>query len=162
MMVYLAALVAVNVVVAFAPVVWNYDIFTMLWRDLKKPGYVYEGGVGAVFTWLMVHLTSSFAPWFVFLTGGWVANRWCLLPYACMLACETLLADLLFGARRLDYTAYCCALCLLLCVVSLFSLGTATRLAAATLFPLLAVFAYLTFLCFAMWDLNGARYLPAT
>eukprot|EP00754_Rhynchopus_humris_P046026 Rhum_TRINITY_DN5507_c0_g1::Rhum_TRINITY_DN5507_c0_g1_i1::g.17629::m.17629 len=125
MLLFLVLLVAANLVIAFAPIACNYDNFYSLWADsLKKPSFVYEGGFAAAFMWGLAHICSGLAPWFVYLTGGWVANKWSLLPYALLLLCETVIADVLFYARRLDLATLLCIACVFFCTVSVGTLGS--------------------------------------
>eukprot|EP01060_Flectonema_neradi_P010885 TRINITY_DN17967_c0_g1_i1.p1 TRINITY_DN17967_c0_g1~~TRINITY_DN17967_c0_g1_i1.p1 ORF type:complete len:263 (+),score=20.98 TRINITY_DN17967_c0_g1_i1:75-791(+) len=157
---FLAALVILNLTVALLPVLVNYDLFYGLWRDLRKPSYVYEGGSAIVFIWALAHITSSLAAWFVYLSGGWIANRVHFISYFAMLASEAMMADLMFGARRLDYTTFCALSCSVTCLVSVFMLGSVARLSAACLVPLLSIYLFITVLVSDMWNLNGYQYDP--
>ena len=158
---FLAALIVLNLAVALLPILVNYNLFYGLWRDLRKPSYVYEGGGAIIFIWALAHVTSSLAAWFVYLSGGWIANRIYFIPYFIMLSAEAMLADLMFGARRLDYTTFCAIVCSVSCLSSVFMLGSVARLSAACLIPILAIYLFITALVTDMWNLNGYQYDPA-
>ncbi|KAJ9460238.1 hypothetical protein DIPPA_07628 [Diplonema papillatum] len=155
---YLFLLLFVNLIIAFLPVSVNYNRFYALWRDLAKPAFVYEEPTALILAWALAHVVSSLGPWFVYLSGGWLAHKWDILPCFLMMACEALLPDLMFGARRLDYTFFCTLACCGLCVLSMYKSARTTYLATAAFFPLLGCYVYLALLSASMWDLNGYKY----
>eukprot|EP01064_Diplonema_japonicum_P007226 TRINITY_DN14911_c0_g1_i1.p1 TRINITY_DN14911_c0_g1~~TRINITY_DN14911_c0_g1_i1.p1 ORF type:complete len:231 (+),score=45.62 TRINITY_DN14911_c0_g1_i1:98-790(+) len=158
---YLFLCIVINLTVAFLPCIVNYDRFFSLWRDLRKPDFVYEGTTALICSWGLSHIMSSLSVWFVYLTGGWVENWKAIIPYFLMLLSEGLLADVMFGARRLDYTTFLVAASWTLCVLSMLSFTYITYLSAACLLPLFGCLCYLLFLLAYMWDLNGSSYEPA-
>eukprot|EP00755_Sulcionema_specki_P003324 Sspe_Gene.120070::Locus_117749_Transcript_1_2_Confidence_0.333_Length_751::g.120070::m.120070 len=144
----LGAFAIANLVVALLPPFFytNYNRMYELYRDLKRPAYVYENAGTVLFVWVSAHILSSLAPWFVYLTGGMHPHRYRMVPYGLMLVLEALLPDIFFGGRRIDLTLFALLGCIFCNLVTMYAFHFVTYLSVACLVPILGVFTYMTVL----------------
>eukprot|EP01062_Namystynia_karyoxenos_P037295 TRINITY_DN27164_c0_g1_i1.p2 TRINITY_DN27164_c0_g1~~TRINITY_DN27164_c0_g1_i1.p2 ORF type:complete len:290 (+),score=105.17 TRINITY_DN27164_c0_g1_i1:120-872(+) len=158
MLCVLAGFAVSNLLVALFNLAVNQTLFWQLWRDLKRPDFVYENIYVLLYCWFVAHLLNAFAAWFVYLSGGMWVHLHRMVPYVGLLFFEALLPDIMFAWRRIDVATFWEAGCVVLCMLSMWSFYGVTKLSPVCMVPLLAGHMYLLILFAHMYHLNGPAY----
>eukprot|EP00760_Papus_ankaliazontas_P031897 PhM_4_TR5524/c0_g1_i1/m.48905 len=157
----LCAFVALNFVVAFFPLAVNSEALQLIWRDLpNKPKTTYDDGATLVVVAFFVHVFTSLAAWFVYLSGGMTQHFWRLTPYLAMLGLECVWTDVFFSANRVDLTMMVWGGVLAMCLLSVVLFWGAARIGALFLMPMVLASTYAVVLFGGMWAAGGSSYEP--
>lgn len=129
-----------EILVAVLPMFINIDRAMLTWRDLKKPHFVYIKLQLLLAVWIIMHLCSGFALWFIYLTEGFSKHQLCCFLFAVFVVLDCLWMDVFFGAQRLDWTtALWCVMLLATVVLQVALIRDKIYIAALFMLPQVAV-----------------------
>lgn len=90
--------------VGLIPMYSNYETMGYIWRDIAKPEIVYTNTAVLLAIWIIVHICSALALWFVYLSEGWSKHQLVLLPFAVTILLDAMWVDILWYTARFDYS----------------------------------------------------------
>jgi len=95
--------VALLLVVGLVPMYSNYTTMGYIWRDIEKPSIIYTNMGVLLAVWIIMHICTAMALWFVYLTEGWQKHQHVLLPFAITILLDAMWIDVMWSTYRFDY-----------------------------------------------------------
>ena len=96
-------------IVALMPLAANWEHINLAWTDTEKPSIVYDNPKVLLAAWVVTHLCSGFALWFLWIAQGFDKHALELAPMLIFAILEGLWCDILFYTHRIDwvFAAWC-------------------------------------------------------
>jgi tryptophan-rich sensory protein len=147
---------AVCLTVTLLPFIVNAEYIALVWRDIAKPEIVYHDARVLLAVSIVVHITTGFALWFVYLSEGFSKHQLELIPFSLALLLESIWMDIVFYARRLDWALmlWVAILLCILCAQFLLVRGD-VHISAIFLAPAMAAALVVVAYCVEFWRLHG-------
>lgn len=95
--------VALLLLCGLIPLYSNMETMSFIWRDADKPVIVYTNTEVLLAIWIIVHICSGMALWFIYLTEGWAKHQLVLFCFAITILLDVLWVDVMFYTMRFDY-----------------------------------------------------------
>jgi tryptophan-rich sensory protein len=99
LLVCIASVIAIGVVPAYA----NSENISLQWRDIAKPNAVYTKTNVLLSVWVIMHLTTGFALWFVYLSEGFAKHPLALFFMSVFLLLDCIWWDVAFSTHHFDW-----------------------------------------------------------